>query len=158
MYVFKKSKQFWIFCFIFHWKANISINNFKSICFSWKGFPSHLPRSLAERNFTDFTLVSDEQIQIPAHKIVLSASSQVLKNILLNNQHSHPLKYLKGFKKKEFTVYLPRGRNYWPRQYKWVQGQGKGFRSERYCTWSRSRFRVETMVQSFLRVKILILF
>ena len=51
---------------------------------------------LTENTFADVTLVSDDQIMIPAHRFVL-----VLKNILVNNPHSHPLLYLRGVKKQE---------------------------------------------------------
>ena len=84
--------------------------NAKAFCISWRDFPSHLGSTFqdlqSEGTFTDVTLVSDDQAQIQAHKIVLSASSRVLKTILVNNPHSHPLIYLKGFKKKELQSLL----------------------------------------------------
>ena len=68
----------------------------------WNSFLSHLDckfRNLVkERHFADVTLVSDDQIQIPAHKIVLSASSPVLKKLLLDNPHPHPMIFLNGVK------------------------------------------------------------
>ena len=82
----------------------------KSFCISWKDFPSHLGSTfqdlIAERHFADVTLVSDDQKQIQAHRIVLSASSHVLKNILVNNPHSHPLIFLKGIKHQELHSIL----------------------------------------------------
>ena len=65
----------------------------------WKTFPSHLAqvfRNLGEEGtFSDVILVSsDDQKPIPAHKVVLSACSPVLKSLLVNNPHSHPLVYL----------------------------------------------------------------
>ena len=84
--------------------------NSKAFCISWRNFPSHLGSTFQDlqsaRHFTDVTLVSDDQIQIQAHKIVLSASSRVLKTILVNNPHSHPLIYLKGFQSKELQSLL----------------------------------------------------
>ena len=56
--------------------------------------------------YADVTLVSDDQIQTQAHKIVLSASSPVLKNILINNSHSHPILYLRGIKQTELQAIL----------------------------------------------------
>ena len=82
----------------------------ETFCLKWKTFPTHLActfRDLAtEGHFADVTLVSDDQIQIPAHKIVLSACSPVLKNLLLNNPHSHPLLYLRGVKQQELQSIL----------------------------------------------------
>ena len=56
--------------------------------------------------FADVTLVSDDQIQNQAHKIVLSASSPVLRNILINNSHTHPILYLRGIKQTELEAIL----------------------------------------------------
>ena len=43
---------------------------------------------LKENNFADVTLVTDDQTQIQAHKIILSVFCPVLKNIVLNNPNS----------------------------------------------------------------------
>ena len=76
----------------------------------WKSFNEHLVgvfRDLGEEgHFTDVTLVSDDQVQTRAHKIVLSACSPVLKNLLVNNPHSHPLLYLRGIKQSELLAIL----------------------------------------------------
>ena len=55
---------------------------------------------------TDVTLVSDDQIPFQAHKFVLGASSPVMKNLLLDNPHSHPLIYLRGVKQQELGSIL----------------------------------------------------
>merc|ERR1712051_757386 len=76
----------------------------------WKTFNEHLSgvfKDLGqEGHFADVTLVSDDQIQTPAHKVVLSACSPVLKNLLVNNPHSHPLLYLRGIKQTELQAIL----------------------------------------------------
>ena len=82
----------------------------KKYDFKWKTFPDylvHVFRELGEEgNFTDVTLVSDDQIQTPAHKVVLSACSPVLKSLLVNNPHSHPLLFLRGIKQTELQAIL----------------------------------------------------
>merc|ERR1719186_636685 len=82
----------------------------ESIRFSWKSFQSHLTSAFrnlqSEESFADVTLVSDDQVQMPAHKIVLSACSPVLKNLLLMNPHPHPLLYLRGIKQQELQSVL----------------------------------------------------
>jgi len=81
-----------------------------TICLSSKSFQSQLQTTLkelfTENTFADVTLVSDDQIQIPAHKFVLSACSPVLKNLLLNNPHSQPLLYLRGVEQQELQSIL----------------------------------------------------
>merc|ERR1712129_256234 len=59
-----------------------------------------------ESNYSDVTLVSDDMKQFQAHKIVLSAFSPVLKNMLHNNPHPNPLIYLRGLKQKELKSIL----------------------------------------------------
>ena len=48
-------------------------------------------------DFTDVTLACADGEQVKAHKVILSSCSPVLRNILLNNSHQHPLIYMKGF-------------------------------------------------------------
>merc|ERR1712051_1173779 len=66
----------------------------------WKTYSDHLVgvfKELGEEgHFADVTLVSGDQIQTKAHKVVLSACSPVLKTLLVNNSHSHPLLFLRG--------------------------------------------------------------
>ena len=50
----------------------------------------------ANEDFCDVTLACDDNEQIEAHKVILSASSSFFKNILKKNSHSHPLLYLRG--------------------------------------------------------------
>ena len=56
--------------------------------------------------FADVTLVLDDLFQVNVHKIVLSAFSQVLRNLLVNNPHPHPLIYLSGIKQDELHFIL----------------------------------------------------
>merc|ERR1719318_1270266 len=67
---------------------------------------SRLSDLYSETSSTDVTLVSDDQKQFQAHKFVLSACSPVMKNLLLNNPHSHPLIYLRGVKQQELGSVL----------------------------------------------------
>ena len=77
---------------------------------NWKTHEAHIKKTfqnlLNEHVFSDVTLVCDDQTQLQAHKIVLSACSPVLKKILLNNPHQHPLIYLRGVKQQEMQAIL----------------------------------------------------
>ena len=67
---------------------------------SWRDFnycTSNTFKNLfSETDFADVTLVSDDLQQIQAHKIILSASSPILKKILRRNPQQHPIIYLTG--------------------------------------------------------------
>ena len=55
----------------------------------------------------DVTLVSSDQKQVSAHRLVLSACSDVFKNIFNNNNsHSHPLLYLDGLDSGDINLIL----------------------------------------------------
>ena len=76
----------------------------------WKEFKPPLMENLQElfheKHFADVTLVSDDGIQLTAHKVILSACSSVLRNILLNNPHQQPLLYMRGIKKTHLISIL----------------------------------------------------
>ena len=78
--------------------------------FRTKNFAPNLTTSLSymlkENNFSDVTLVSDDEKSYQAHKFILSAASPVLKNIFLDNPHSHPLIYLRGIYHQELYSIL----------------------------------------------------
>jgi len=71
----------------------------------WNTFQSNLQETQRElyheKHFADVTLVSDDMVQIQAHKTVLSSASSVFKQLLLINPSSNPVLYLKGVKSKE---------------------------------------------------------
>ena len=64
----------------------------------WKTFSDHLSsttkRLMETKELADVTLVTDDQKQVLAHKIFLSAGSEIFRNILINNPHKHPFIYL----------------------------------------------------------------
>ena len=70
---------------------------------------------LSQEEFVDVTLATEDNKQtifhlsnkqIKAHKVVLSACSPVLKSILLNNPHQHPLIYLSGIKFQDIQTLI----------------------------------------------------
>ena len=76
----------------------------------WNDFQSNVSRTFGllrkEKEFFDVTLVSEDQHQVQAHKLVLSACSPYFKNLLTQNQHSHPLLCLDGIKSEELQFVL----------------------------------------------------
>lgn len=67
---------------------------------NWSGFTENASLSfkdlLTDTNFLDVTLASSDHNQIKAHKLILSASSVVFKELLSKNIHQHPLIFMKG--------------------------------------------------------------
>ena len=78
--------------------------------FSWFNFKEHLQRLFEklykEESYADVTLVSEDQIQFKAHKIVLSACSPVLKRIIDDSPTDRPLLYQTGIKSQEIEAIL----------------------------------------------------
>ena len=72
----------------------------ETFCLKWNDFQSTVSQSFSilrkEEDFFDVTLVTDDEIQMSAHKLMLSACSSFFKNILKTNKHAQPLIYLSG--------------------------------------------------------------
>ena len=77
---------------------------------NWQTFTDHLKLMFKdlyqEGIYTDVTLVSDDQTQFKAHKIILSACSPVFKKIIDSNPSQHPLIYLRGIQSYEVESIL----------------------------------------------------
>ena len=77
----------------------------EKFCLKWNDFQTTVSQSFGklrqEKDFFDVTLVSDDEKQIQAHKLVLSSSSKFFKNILKQVNHSNPLIYLSGITSKD---------------------------------------------------------
>lgn len=72
----------------------------EKFCLKWNDFQTNVANTFRKLrttdHFFDVTLVSDDQTQVLAHKVVLSSSSEYFKNILTSNNHSHPMLCLNG--------------------------------------------------------------
>ena len=89
----------------FNWKEMV-----QKFCLQWNYFHSNVAKSFSklrnEDDFNDVTLVGDDQQQISAHKVVLSASSDYFKTILKQNRHQHPLICIEGVSFNEMNSIL----------------------------------------------------
>ena len=67
---------------------------------SWNNFEENILNNFKDlkhdQDFTDVTLVCEEDKQLKAHKVVISSCSEFFKSILIENPHQHPLVYLHG--------------------------------------------------------------
>ena len=57
-----------------------------------------------DTELSDVTMVCEEDQQIEAHKIVLTACSPFFNAVLRKNKHPHPLIYMKGVKAKDLSA------------------------------------------------------
>ena len=66
----------------------------------WNDYQSNWKRSLAELHnqddHSDVTLISEDKVKFSAHRIILSACSNMFKFILKDNKHANSLLYLSG--------------------------------------------------------------
>ena len=67
----------------------------EKFCLKWNDFQQNISKSFkslrCENNFYDVTLVGDDENLVSAHRVVLSSSSEYLKNILQVTKHGHPI-------------------------------------------------------------------
>ena len=72
----------------------------EKFCLKWIDFESNVSKSFSllrnEEYLHNVTLVCDDNSQVSAHKLVLSACSEYFKTIFRNNNHPSPLICLEG--------------------------------------------------------------
>ena len=82
----------------------------EKFCLSWNDFKTNASQSFdllrKENLFYDVTLVSEEQVNVKAHKAALSMCSNFFKNILKSNDHSHPWLFLGGISSKNIEYVM----------------------------------------------------
>ena len=76
----------------------------------WNDFEANVSKSFGllrnEDYLHDVTLVCDDNKQVSAHKLVLSACSEFFKSIFKNNKHPYPLICLEGITSQELQHIL----------------------------------------------------
>ena len=72
----------------------------EKFCLKWNDFHSNVSKSFSllrnEDYLHDVTIVTDDNEQIAAHKLVLSTCSEYFKNIFMKNKQSNLLLCLEG--------------------------------------------------------------
>ena len=76
----------------------------------WNEFQQNINSTFKELqeygDFSDVTLVCEEDQQVEAHRVIISACSPIFKNILKNNKHNHPLIYMRGLKANDLFAII----------------------------------------------------
>ena len=78
----------------------------EKFCLKWNDFQKNVSSSFQEirEDFCDVTLAGEGNHKILAHKVILATSSNFFRDVLKNNQHPHPLLYMKGIKEIHLTA------------------------------------------------------
>ena len=75
---------------------------------NWMDFQKNLSashQSLRENpDYSDVTLVCEDDQEIEAHRIILTACSTFFDTMLQRNNHSHPIVYMRGTKTKDLVA------------------------------------------------------
>ena len=78
------------------------------VTLEWKAFQPTIMNSFQslymDEVLADVTLACEGNHQILAHKVVLSACSNLFKQILANNKNHHPLIYLQGLDENDLLL------------------------------------------------------
>ena len=86
-------------------QENSQVVTMEKFNLKWNDFQANVSKSFSklrhEEELFDVTLVSDDEVHISSHKLVLSACSYFFKNIIRKSKHPNPLIYLTGVKSKE---------------------------------------------------------
>ena len=80
----------------------------EKFCLKWNDFQDNIANSFhglrEDLDFSDVTLVCEEDHQIEAHRVILSACSPFFSSVLKRNKHSHPMIYMRGIKSKDLVA------------------------------------------------------
>ena len=76
--------------------------NMEKLRLEWNDFKDNIHSTLGKlrdsNEFVDVTLACEDGERIEVHKIILASSSPFFKNLLVKNNHPHPLIYMRGVK------------------------------------------------------------
>lgn len=81
-------------------------------CLQWENFQTSLSSSLnslrseQENSLCDVTLISDDELNFSAHKVILSACSPFFKNVFSKTIQPNPIIYLGGVSSKNLSYLL----------------------------------------------------
>ena len=82
----------------------------EKFCLRWNDFEKNIVNSYTslrtEPDFSDVTLISEENHLVEAHRVILTACSPFFSSMLKGNKHSHPMIYMRGLKAKDLVAII----------------------------------------------------
>ena len=80
----------------------------EKFCLKWNDFQENIVQAFSrlkhDSDFSDVTLVCEDDTQIEAHKLILTSCSPILRSMLKRCKHPHPLIYMRGIKSKDLNA------------------------------------------------------
>ena len=86
------------------------MTNPEKLCLQWNEFKQNISTSFGDlrgdKDFTDVTLACEDGQQVEAHKVILAASSPFFKKLLRENNHPHPLVYMRALESEHLNAIM----------------------------------------------------
>ena len=83
-------------------------NSPEKLCLKWNDFQQNIVQLYQElrqdSDFSDVTLLCDENHTVEAHRIILAACSPFFSRVLKGSNHSHPMIFMKGLKANDLMA------------------------------------------------------
>ena len=80
----------------------------EKFCLKWNDFKENVASAFgslrSDNDYTDVTLVCDDDHQIEAHKVILVSSSPFFQSLFKRNKHANPLIYMRGLKSHDILA------------------------------------------------------
>jgi hypothetical protein len=82
----------------------------EKFCLKWNDFQTNISSSFQDlrkdQDFSDVTLTCDGDTRIEAHRVILAGSSKFFSRVLKQQQHPHPLLYMRGMTTVELSAVM----------------------------------------------------
>ena len=86
----------------------LNMTTSEKFCLKWNDFQQNIVSAFhglrKDVEYSDVTLVCEDDQQIEAHRIIHTASSPLFSKVLQRNKHSHPMIYMRGLKAKDLVA------------------------------------------------------
>ena len=84
------------------------VSSNEKLCLKWNEFHQNIVTSYHEirknTDFSDITLVCEDDTQVYAHRVILSACSPFFMKLLKKNAHPNPIIYMRGLRTNELNA------------------------------------------------------